>query len=55
MSHFFQYRVCPRFLHSPFGMSPRLTILFSVASLTPYLSFTSSALIIGFNMLGNMS
>ena len=55
ISHFFQYRVCPRFLHSPFGISPRLTILLSVASLTQSLSFTSSALIIGLSIFGSMS
>lgn len=34
ISHFFQYLVCPRFLHSPFGISPLATMRFNVASET---------------------
>lgn len=55
ISHFFQYRVCPRFLHSPFGMSPLATILLRVASETCNFSFTSSVDSIGLSISGMMS
>lgn len=52
ISHFFQYRVCPRFLHSPWGKSPLATILLRVASETRNFSLTSSVLNIGLRAYG---